>query len=82
MGRLVRAIAFVALAVSGVPVPARPSPGVTAIERFTLDAGRVLVMLRFRAADGRDRPALAWLNMGTPNAALGPKLRRDLGLAA
>lgn len=58
---------------------ASPSPP-SASEAFTLVAGRVLVPLRFLTADGRERAALAWLNMGTPKAALSAELRGDIGL--
>lgn len=82
-GRLA-ALAFMIAAAAVLPAavsPAWAGPAASrpASEPFLLDAGRVLVTLVFRAADGRERPALAWLNMGAPRAALSPGLRRDLG---
>ncbi len=67
-------------AAAGSPAQPKPSAETYAAEPFTLDAGRILLTLHFRAVDGRDRPALTWFNMGTPKAALSPVLRRDLGL--
>ena len=74
-------LAVAILAACNPPAWAAPKPvPAQATQTFTLDAGRVLVTLVFRDAAGRERPALAWLNMGTPRAALSPALRRDLGL--
>ena len=61
-------------------LPASPqiaSAGVT--QPYQLVAGRIIVTLSFTRADGRERKALAWLNMGTPKMALAPELARELG---
>lgn len=75
------ALAFTAFIAAGAPARAASLPRPSVAESFTLDTGRLLVTLHFRAADGHERPALAWVNMGTPKAALASGLRRDLGLA-
>ncbi len=59
-----------------------PIPGTSATLPLVRDAGRLLVALTVRTREGRDRPVLAWLNMGTAKAALAPSLRDDLALQA
>lgn len=72
--------ALVLMAMMPAPSYAAPPSPPSTSESFVMVAGRVLVPLRFRTADGRERPALAWLNMGTAKAALSVGLRGDLGL--
>jgi len=45
----------------------------------TLDNSRMFVTLIFRRPDGRNRPALAWVNMGMGGLSVAPALRDELG---
>ncbi len=47
---------------------------------FQRIAGRIVVSLDFVRPDGQLRPALAWVNMGTPTMALETPLARELGV--
>lgn len=59
-----------------------PAEAVTAVTLpMQRASGRWLVSLGFRCPDGRERRALAWLNMGAPAPILSEGLYRDLGLA-
>ncbi len=49
---------------------------------FQQAAGRIIVTLDFTRPDGSSRPALAWLNMGTPGMAVSAALARDLDVHA
>lgn len=49
---------------------------------FTLDAGRILVEVGFRRADGGLRKALAWFNMGMASPTLAKALYRELQVGA
>lgn len=47
---------------------------------FELDAGRILIEARFQTADGGERKALAWFNMGMPAPILTKALFRELAI--
>ena len=79
---LCRAIALIALLAAPVVLvaaPKKPAPGGVTVP-FQVAAGRILVSLTFVGPDGRDRPALAWVNLGTPLMAVSVRLARELSL--
>lgn len=77
----VAAIGPLAAPIRAFAEPARAASASPALP-LVREAGRLLVSLSLQTRDGRDRTALAWVNLGTPKAAISTALRRDLGLAA
>jgi hypothetical protein len=64
--------------VNGLVHVGSPAPAAATVP-VALDNDRMFVTLTFRRPDGRERQALAWVNMGMGGLSLAPGLRQELG---